>query len=53
MAKKAFEKRERNLNTNQIEVYRELAEFREKRYDMERMKHIITFVFVILEALVI
>lgn len=57
MAKKAFEKREAQLHKfdafSELNVYKELADFREKKYDMERMKHIITFVFVILEALVI
>ena len=53
MAKKSFEKRERNQNSDQVQIYRDLADYREKRYEMERTKHIITFVFVILEALVI
>jgi len=53
MAKKSFEKKAERNTELPSKVYQELAAYREKRYDMERTKHIITFAFVILEALII
>ena len=69
MAKKAFEKREAQQGASytaaalywmkkfnewsSIQVYKELVQYREKQADLYKLKFRVSFVFVILEALVI
>lgn len=57
MAKKAFEKKEALLFENntlrQLDLQKHLAEYWQREADMNRLKFQVTFVFVILEALVI
>lgn len=57
MAKKSFEKKEAQLikldTLSQLACYKNLADFREKQADLYKLKFRISFVFVIVEAIVI
>ena len=53
MAKKSFEKKAERIVELPSKVYEQLAEYWEKQADLYKLKFRISFVFVLLEALVI
>ena len=53
MAKKSFEKKAERIVELPSKVYEQLAAHREKEADLYKLKFRISFVFVILEAIVI
>ena len=53
MAKKSFEKKAERIVELPSKLYEQLAAHREKEADLYKLKFRISFVFVILEALVI